>query len=198
MNLKVEPKTKANNRYFGGLAILCKQSIKPHIKIKKNSNPNYQWVKLEKDFFGFKTDLFICCVNKSKLSIFLRNSGSVVLLICLLTRPPTFQSPILSFLYHFKLEYHLQNYNLSDCNKWILLLNPTSLKRYKNVYISCIYTVHWNQVSSRCTCSYVEHIEIKTNAVNIIHFPVLDLSQNVKIRESKEFRMQTGTHLWYE
>ena len=56
------PKTKTNNRYFGGLAILCKQSIKPHIKILKNSNPNYQWVKLEKDFFGFKTNLFICCV----------------------------------------------------------------------------------------------------------------------------------------
>jgi hypothetical protein len=37
------------------------QSI-PTLKFKKNSNPNYQWVKLEKDFFGFKTDLFICCV----------------------------------------------------------------------------------------------------------------------------------------
>ena len=47
--------------------------------------------------------------------------------------------------------------------------------------------------------AYVEHIEIKTKTVNIIHFPYLDLSQNVKIREeSKEFRMQTGTHLWYE
>ena len=34
-NLICRPKTKANNRYFGGLAILCKQSIKPHIKIKK-------------------------------------------------------------------------------------------------------------------------------------------------------------------
>jgi hypothetical protein len=29
----------------------------------------------------------------------------------------------------------------------------------------------------------VEHIEIKTKAVNIIHFPYLDLSQNVKIRD---------------
>jgi hypothetical protein len=52
---------------------------------------------------------------------------------------------------------------------------------------------------------YVDHIEIKTKTVNIIHFLYLDLSQNVKIRdvplfieESKEFRMQTGTHLWYE
>jgi hypothetical protein len=28
--------------------------------------------------------------------------------------------------------------------------------------------------------AYVEHIEIKTKTVNIIHFPYLDLSQNVK------------------
>ena len=32
-NLICRPKTKASNRYFGGLAILCKQSIKTHIKI---------------------------------------------------------------------------------------------------------------------------------------------------------------------
>jgi hypothetical protein len=29
--------------------------------------------------------------------------------------------------------------------------------------------------------AYVEHSEIKTKTVNIIHFPYLDLSQNVKI-----------------
>ena len=28
-----------------------------------------------------------------------------------------------------------------------------------------------------------EHVEIKTKTVNIIHFPYLDLSQNVKIRD---------------
>ena len=31
--------------------------------------------------------------------------------------------------------------------------------------------------------AYVEHIEIKTKIVNIIHFPYLDISQNVKIRD---------------
>ena len=31
--------------------------------------------------------------------------------------------------------------------------------------------------------AYVEHIEIKTKTVDIIHFPYLDLSQNVKIRD---------------
>jgi hypothetical protein len=36
--------------------------------------------------------------------------------------------------------------------------------------------------------AYVEHIEIKTKTVNIIHFPYLDLSQNVKIRDVKNMR----------
>jgi hypothetical protein len=53
--------------------------------------------------------------------------------------------------------------------------------------------------------AYVEHSEIKTKTVNIIHFHYLDLSQNVKIRdvqknvqctlfieESKEFFPITG------
>ena len=31
--------------------------------------------------------------------------------------------------------------------------------------------------------AYVDHIEIKTKTVNIIHFLYLDLSQNVKIRD---------------
>jgi hypothetical protein len=31
--------------------------------------------------------------------------------------------------------------------------------------------------------AYVEHIEIKTKKGNTIHFPYLDLSQNVKIRD---------------
>jgi hypothetical protein len=33
--------------------------------------------------------------------------------------------------------------------------------------------------------AYVEQIEIKTKTVNIIHFPYLDLSQNVKIHDAK-------------
>lgn len=61
-HLICRPITKANNRYFGGLAVLCKHEIRPYIKILKNTNPNYQWVKLEKQFFGFNDDLFVCCV----------------------------------------------------------------------------------------------------------------------------------------
>ena len=56
------PASKHNNRHFGGLAILRKPEIKPHVKILKNTNYEYQWVKLEKDFFGFSKDLYICLV----------------------------------------------------------------------------------------------------------------------------------------
>lgn len=52
--------TKSNRRFFGGLAILYKEGIKNHIKILPNSNPDYQWIKLEKTFFGFQKDLYIC------------------------------------------------------------------------------------------------------------------------------------------
>jgi len=56
------PLTKSNNRYFGGLAILCKPTIKPYVKILKNSTPDLQWVKLEKSFFGFDKDLYLCLI----------------------------------------------------------------------------------------------------------------------------------------
>jgi len=44
------------------LAILRKPNLKNHVKILKNTNPDYQWIKLEKDYFGFQRDLFICVV----------------------------------------------------------------------------------------------------------------------------------------
>jgi hypothetical protein len=36
--------------------------IKPYVKILKNTSPEFQWVKLERDFFGFSDDLYICLV----------------------------------------------------------------------------------------------------------------------------------------
>ena len=38
--------------------------------------------------------------------------------------------------------------------------------------------------------AYVEHSEIKTKTVNIIHFPYLDLSQNVKIRVIEPYSLK--------
>ena len=57
-----------NNRHFGGIAIIIKSYIKPHVKILKNTNVDYQRVKLEKTFFGFKKDLFICVTYNPPIS----------------------------------------------------------------------------------------------------------------------------------
>jgi hypothetical protein len=58
-HLICRPVEKANNRYFGGLAILRKPYLKDCVKILKNTNPDYQWIKLEKSNFGFPKDLYI-------------------------------------------------------------------------------------------------------------------------------------------
>jgi len=41
---------------------MIKNKLKPYIKIMNNTNPDYQWVKLEKNHFGFSEDLYLLCV----------------------------------------------------------------------------------------------------------------------------------------
>ena len=51
-----------NNRYFGGIAILSKSSIKDGVKILPISNTNFHWIQLKKEFFNLTNDIFICTV----------------------------------------------------------------------------------------------------------------------------------------
>ena len=41
---------------------MIKNKLKPYINIMNSTNPDYQWVKLEKNHFGFSEDIYICCV----------------------------------------------------------------------------------------------------------------------------------------
>ena len=50
----------SNSRYYGGLALLIRNSIRNGIKILKNTSSEYQWVKLCKNFFHLEKDTFIC------------------------------------------------------------------------------------------------------------------------------------------
>lgn len=50
----------SNNRYFGGLGILIRNSIRKGIKIQSNTSTEYQWIKLSKDFFRIEKDIFLC------------------------------------------------------------------------------------------------------------------------------------------
>jgi hypothetical protein len=63
-------------------------------------------------------------------------------------------------------------------------VHPTSLKRYKNVYSSCIYTVHWNQVSSWCTCSvYVYDPYSVSNTIEFSYILIINENSIILMTE---------------
>ena len=52
-----------NNRHFRGIAILIKSYIKPHVKILKNTNVDYQRVnKTGKDLWIQKRSIHLCYI----------------------------------------------------------------------------------------------------------------------------------------
>jgi hypothetical protein len=54
------PTSGKNNTISGGLAILIKQTIRKGVKFIDSPSPNFQWILLKKDFFGFKKDMYVC------------------------------------------------------------------------------------------------------------------------------------------
>ena len=49
-----------NKRYYGGLCLFVQKLIVKGVKIIKNTHPDIMWVKLDKVFFNFDRDLYIC------------------------------------------------------------------------------------------------------------------------------------------
>ena len=41
---------------------LLKDNIKPRVNILKNTSDDFQWLQLDKNFFGLQENLFICVV----------------------------------------------------------------------------------------------------------------------------------------
>ena len=48
-----------NSRYYGGLAILIRNSVRKGIQILQNTSSEFQWVKLSKDFFNLNNDIVV-------------------------------------------------------------------------------------------------------------------------------------------
>ena len=86
----------SNDRYYGGLALLIRKTLRNGIKFLKNSSSEFQWVKLLKDYFGLDKDIFICfsyispCLFQSKSDSdslnaiirdinILKNNGNIVI-----------------------------------------------------------------------------------------------------------------------
>ena len=53
-------KNRKNNRTFGGLAVLYKNSLQNGIKFLEHKNSDYVWVKLCRNFFSLSQDVYIC------------------------------------------------------------------------------------------------------------------------------------------
>ena len=56
------PKTKAATRYFGGIAVCIRNSIRQGIKVLPTSSTEIMWLRLCKRFFNLPSDLFIAMV----------------------------------------------------------------------------------------------------------------------------------------
>ena len=52
-------KCKANNRYYGGMLLCIKESIRKGVKIANNKDSETIWVQLCKDYFNVQDDIFI-------------------------------------------------------------------------------------------------------------------------------------------
>ena len=69
-----------NGRYFGGLAIFVRKSIKPYVSILKNTHKDFQWLKFDKSFFHLKRDLYLCLVyDPPAQSIYTKNLPTDIL-----------------------------------------------------------------------------------------------------------------------
>ena len=49
-----------NGRYYGGLGIFRRTSLKDHIKIIPGLSKDFQWIKFEKQFFCLQNDIYLC------------------------------------------------------------------------------------------------------------------------------------------
>ena len=50
----------SNGRFYGGIGIFRKNSIKEHIKILASTSKDFQWMKIEKEFFNLPNDIYLC------------------------------------------------------------------------------------------------------------------------------------------
>lgn len=68
-----------NRRYFGGLAILYKKSLKQGIKILPIKDTNFHWFVLKRDFFKLPKDIYCCVIydppTQSPISIMIEKNG---------------------------------------------------------------------------------------------------------------------------
>lgn len=56
----VERKSKKGNQIYGGLGVLVKKTIRKGIKYLPVRCSEYQWLQLDKNYFGLDKDIYLC------------------------------------------------------------------------------------------------------------------------------------------
>ena len=56
----VERKPNKGKQTYGGLGILIRQNLRKGVKYLPLTCSEYQWLMLDKNFFGFDTDVYLC------------------------------------------------------------------------------------------------------------------------------------------
>lgn len=56
----IRSKSKNSRKRFGGLSVYVKSCIRDGILFLKHETSDYIWLKLKKEFFGMKYDIFLC------------------------------------------------------------------------------------------------------------------------------------------
>ena len=72
--------TSAVGHVFGGIAILVKRNIQGGVKFMPQISSEYQWFKLNKDYFGLRKKLYVCFIYHSpRISTFINNCNEDML-----------------------------------------------------------------------------------------------------------------------
>ena len=58
----IERKSSKGKQHYGGLGILIKRNLRKGVKYLSSTCSEYQWLLMDKNFFGFDKDLYVCFV----------------------------------------------------------------------------------------------------------------------------------------
>ena len=58
----IRPKERSSRKRYGGLSIYIHNTIRPGVKFLEHATNDFIWIILDKSFFGFEENLYICFV----------------------------------------------------------------------------------------------------------------------------------------
>ena len=58
----IRPRVKSSRKRHGGLSVYVHNSVRPGVQFLEHATNDFIWLKLNKSFFGFQENIYICFV----------------------------------------------------------------------------------------------------------------------------------------